>query len=270
MDNRPIGVFDSGLGGLTAVKALKKLLPHEDIVYFGDTGRVPYGSRSKETLMRFTRQNLAFLRTHDVKCVIVACGTVSSVVLPSLREELPVVGVIEPSVKKAAALSQNRKIGALATTAAIRGGSYQAALRRAAPDAEVTATDAPLLVPIVENGRTALGDIVAETLVAEYLAPHRAAGVDTLLLGCTHYPLLRDIVQQVMGDGVNLVDVGAEAAGEMAELLAARGIGAAPERTGNAAFYVSDDADGFAQNASLFLGERVDGCVFLVDSGAFL
>lgn len=270
MDNRPVGVFDSGLGGLTAVKALKKHMPNEDIVYFGDTARVPYGTRTKEVLVKFASQNFAFLRTHDVKCVIVACGTISSEVLPKYSYDLPVTGVVGASAKTAAALTKNRRVGVIATQAAIRGKGYEQALLAADPGIAVTSTAAPLLVPIIENGRVHPGDIIPETLVAEYLTPHKEAGIDTLILGCTHYPLLMDIVRKFMGNTVNIVDSGAAAASEASKTLFGSNLCADTQRIGSCSFHVSDNAEGFIESAGLFLGEDVRDRVFTVDSRLFM
>ena len=191
MDNRPIGVFDSGLGGLTAVKALRRLLPGEDLIYFGDTARVPYGGRSRETLLKYARQDIAFLRSFDLKAVLIACGTVTSTSLDTLRKDndLPVLGVVEPSCREALAATNNKKIGMIATLASARSGAYERTLKGLDADVQVVSQPCPLFVPLVENGRFRQGDVVIETVAREYLTPLMEAGVDTLILGCTHYPL---------------------------------------------------------------------------------
>ena len=201
MDNRPIGVFDSGLGGLTAVRELAAQMPNETLIYFGDTGRVPYGGRSRDTIIRYARQDVAFLRTFDLKAVVVACGTVSATALPQLQAEqdIPVFGVVEPTARQAAEETRNQKIGLIATRATIRTGAYERAIARLDPAAAVYPLACPLFVPLVENGRTQPGDVVIETVAAEYLAPLKEAGVDTLVLGCTHYPLLREVIGGFMG-----------------------------------------------------------------------
>ena len=188
MDHRPIGVFDSGLGGLTAVRELRRLLPGEDIIYFGDTGRVPYGSRSREILVRYARQDVAFLRTFDLKAIVVACGTVSTTALEVLVREndIPVWGVVEPAAQAAAQATRNGRVGLIGTQATIRSGAYERQIAQENPAIQVLTGACPLFVPLVENGRFRPGDIVAETVAAEYLAPMREAGVDTLVLGCTH------------------------------------------------------------------------------------
>ena len=192
MDQRPIGVFDSGLGGLTAVRELCRLLPGEDVVYFGDTGRVPYGSRSRETIIKYARQDVAFLRTFDLKAILIACGTVSTTALDVLSAEnpIPVMGVVEPAARAAARLTRSGNIGLIGTQTSVRSGAYERAIQAENPAVRVIGQPCPLFVPLVENGRFRPGDIVIETVAAEYLAPLKAAGVDTLVLGCTHYPLL--------------------------------------------------------------------------------
>ena len=216
MDNRPIGVFDSGMGGLTAVRELAALLPHEQLIYFGDTGRVPYGGRSRNTIIRYARQDVAFLRSFDLKAIVVACGTVSTTALPILQAEaegFPIFGVVESTARQAADATRNGKIGLIATRASIRTGAYQAVITRLRPEAQVSALACPLFVPLVENGRTQPGDVVIETVAAEYLAPLKAEGVDTLVLGCTHYPLLKEVIRNFMGADVTLIDSGDGAGG---------------------------------------------------------
>ena len=217
MDTRPIGVFDSGLGGLTAVRELRQLLPSENIIYFGDTARVPYGGRSAEILLKYARQDVRFLRSHDIKAILVACGTVSTTALPQLRQEsdIPILGVVEPACRRAAAVTRNRRVGLIATAASVRSGAYQRSLRQLDPDIAVTAKACPLFVPLVENGRFRRGDVVIETVAREYLEPLRREGLDTLILGCTHYPLLTDIIGDIMGPGVTLINTGEEAAWEL-------------------------------------------------------
>ena len=221
MDNRPIGVFDSGLGGLTGVRELRRRLPHENIVYFGDTGRVPYGSRSPETILQYARQDIAFLLSKDVKCIMAACGTVSSTYPAAEAEKLPVpyLGVVDAAAREAAFSTRNRRIGVIGTAATIRSRSYEALLRRLVPGVEITARPCPLFVPLVENGRFRPGDVVAETVATEYLEPFQDAGVDTLVLGCTHYPLLRSLLRKVVGEKVTLVNPAYETSQALCRLL---------------------------------------------------
>lgn len=257
LNPKSIGVFDSGLGGLTAVRQLRRLMPSENIIYFGDTARVPYGNRSRETLLQYARQDLRFLRTFNLKAVVIACGTVSTNCLETLREEScwPITGVVEPAVERAAAVTRSGKIGLVATRASVASGAYERVFRRADPALEVHALACPLFVPLVEEGRYRPGDVVIETVAREYLTPLVEAGVDTLVLGCTHYPLLSEVIGGVMGPGVTLVDVGAEAARACRDLLAA-GDALAERETGSARFYTSDRAVNFQRLAALFLGEE--------------
>lgn len=271
MDNRPIGVFDSGLGGLTTVRELARLLPGEDIIYFGDTGRVPYGSRSKDTIIRYARQDVAFLNTFELKAIVIACGTVSTTALEVLAAEnkIPVLGVVEPAVRVAAGHSKNGKIGLIGTEASIRSGAYERALARLRPEAKVHPKACPLFVPLVENGRFKPGDAVAELVVAEYLQELKDDGVDTLVMGCTHYPLLRPAVGAFMGPEVRLIDAGGACARQVADLLEETDALNGKSGGGQHRYFVSDSVDGFARLASLFLGEDVSGDVEQVDITAF-
>lgn len=266
MDHRPIGVFDSGLGGLTAVRELRRLLPGEDIIYFGDTGRVPYGSRSREILVRYARQDVAFLRTFDLKAIVVACGTVSTTALEVLVREndIPVWGVVEPAAQAAAQATRNGRVGLIGTQATIRSGAYERQIAQENPAIQVLTGACPLFVPLVENGRFRPGDIVAETMAAEYLAPMREAGVDTLVLGCTHYPLLMEIIGACMGPEVALINVGATCAAAVAERLRAMDA-LNPGGAGESRFYVSDSVEGFSRLASTFLQRDVQEAVTQVD-----
>ena len=250
MDNRPIGVFDSGLGGLTGVRELRKRLPHEEIVYFGDTGRVPYGSRSPETILQYARQDIAFLLSQNVKCIMAACGTVSSTY---------------PAAREAAFATRNRRIGVIGTAATIRSRSYETLLRKLVPGVEITARPCPLFVPLVEAGYVDHSEKekqqVTRLVIAQYLTEVRDAGVDTLILGCTHYPLLKTMIGEFMGQSVTLVDPAKTAAHHLERMLSERGLRAAQENEGQAHFYVSDVPDSFVQTADLFLGEYKGGPV---------
>ena len=236
MDNRPIGVFDSGLGGLTGVKELRKRLPHENIVYFGDTGRVPYGSRSPETILQYARQDIAFLLSQNVKCIMAACGTVSSIYPAAEAAKLPT----------------------------IRSRSYETLLRKLVPGVEITARPCPLFVPLVEAGYVDHSspdkEQITKLVIAQYLTEVRDAGVDTLILGCTHYPLLKAMIGEFMGRNVVLVDPAKTAAHHLERTLSERGL-RADHPAGQAHFYVSDTPDSFAQTADLFLGEYKGGPV---------
>lgn len=268
MDRRPIGVFDSGLGGLTAVRELTHLLPGEDIIYFGDTGRVPYGSRSRDTIIKYARQDVAFLRTFDLKAIVIACGTVSTTALDILSREnpIPIMGVVYPAAAEAAAATCNGSIGLIGTQATIRTRAYEGAIAQRLPSAEMIALPCPLLVPLVENGRFRPGDNVVEQVVAEYLAPIKAANVDTLVLGCTHYPLLADVIGAYMGPQVTLINSGAACARQVVSLLTETGALAREDgRTGQRRYFVSDREEGFSALASIFLGQDVRGDVEQVD-----
>ena len=247
MDQRPIGVFDSGLGGLTAVHSLWRILPEEDLIYFGDTARVPYGSRSREAILKYARQDVRFLRSFDLKAILIACGTVTTTSLAALQAEndLPMVGVVEPTCRRAVLMTQNKRVGLIA----------MAALRRLDPEVTVFSRACPLFVPLAEAGRIRRGDVVIETVAREYLTPLKNAGVDTLILGCTHYPLLTDVIGDVMGPGVELVSAGEESAFELKRMLKARELRADERRRGETEFYVSDRVEDFERTASLFLQE---------------
>ncbi len=266
MDQRPIGVFDSGLGGLTALRELRRILPGEELVYFGDTGRVPYGTKGRETILRYARQDVAFLRTFDPKAIVVACGTVSANALKELQEEngLPIFAVVTPAAQAAVETTRNKRVGLIGTSASIRSGAYEREMARLDPEIRVTAQACPLFVPLVENGRFRPGDRVAELVVEEYLAPIKDAGVDTLVLGCTHYPLLIDTIRSFMGPQVTLIDTGAVCANHAAGVLKERGLLARREK-GSYRCFVSDSTEDFAHLASIFLGEPVEGEVQRVE-----
>ena len=259
MDNRPIGVFDSGLGGLTAVREIRSTLPSENIIYFGDTSRVPYGGRSPETILKYARQDVRFLRTFDVKAILVACGTVSSNALPRLATEndLPVFGVVEAACRRAAQVTRNRRIGLIATAASVGSGAYERGIHAIDSGLTVCSRPCPLFVPLVENGRFRPGDCVIETVAREYLAPMREKGVDTLILGCTHYPLLTEVIAGIMGPAVQLINTGAEAARELKEALERQS--ALADGEGSAVFYTSDAPEGFGALARQFLQQDVRG-----------
>ncbi len=260
MSELPIGVFDSGLGGLTAVRELIRLLPGENIVYFGDTARVPYGSRSEDTIRTFASQDLRFLLSQQVKAVLVACGTVSSVALPELQRmtDVPVVGVVQPTAVAAAHATKNRKIGILGTAATVKSGSYQEAIAAVDPEISVTAKACPLFVPLVENGY--LEGEITRLAATEYITPLKEAGVDTVILGCTHYPLLKPVLAELFGPEVTLIDSGRQAALELAEVLRQnRGLSSAPQGTHR--YYVSDTVSNFSAIAGMFLHQNIDGKV---------
>jgi glutamate racemase len=254
-DPRPIGVFDSGLGGLTAVRALMQVLPSESIVYFGDTARLPYGSKSRATVIRFSLEIARFLLHHDIKCLLVACNTASSHALAELesRLEVPVVGVIDPAVRASLAASPNGRIGVIGTLGTVGSNAYPRAIQKLKPEARVVSHACPLLVPLIEEGW--LAHPVTRSVAAEYLDPLRGADLESLILGCTHYPLIAPLLGDLMGARVRLIDSGAEAARALAELLGSRAmLGAGPPVH---RFFVSDRPSQFDRIAEAFLGRAI-------------
>ena len=266
MNNDAIGVFDSGLGGLTAVKELNEILPNENIIYFGDTARIPYGTRSKETILKYANQDINFLKNHKVKMIIAACGTVSSVIgTQNSSAGMPFTGVLIPAVQAACGATRTGKIGVIGTQATIKSGSYGKAIRTIRPDTFVVGNSCPMFVPLVENGFIGRDNQVAKLVAKQYLAPILAENVDTLILGCTHYPLLQDIIADIMGDKVTLISPGEEAAKYASAILTEKELLSERTERGKNEFYVSDSIDLFADSAKIFLGHTVDGDVNKVD-----
>ncbi len=261
MNNNAIGVFDSGLGGLSAVKEMLKAMPNENIVYFGDTGRVPYGNRSKDTIRRYAIQDANFLLTHNVKMVIAACGTVSSVA-PDLEDVLkvPYTGVVLPTCYTALKVTKNGKIGVIGTSATINSHSYKARIEQKNPDIEVFEQDCPLFVPLVENGFIDRNDMVVKLIVERYMKGLKDAGVDTVILGCTHYPILKDAIADFMGESVTLIDSGKETALYTKKVLEEKGLVNTDNSEKSAQFFVSDTPDNFEKIASLFLSKDMNNC----------
>jgi glutamate racemase len=253
-DPRPIGVFDSGLGGLTSVRELFRTLPAESVAYFGDTARLPYGSKSKETVTRFALEIAHFLERQNVKCLLVACNTASSYALEALqrRLDIPVVGVIEPAVRAAVAASPHGRIGVTGTLGTVGSGAYLKAIAAVAPGAAVISRACPLFVPLIEEGW--IQHPVTRTVAEEYLLELRAGNLESLILGCTHYPLIAPMIADLM-PGVVLIDSGAEAAREVARLLGERGqLSAGPPEHH---FFISDEPRHFKQIAQAFLGREL-------------
>ena len=265
MDNRAIGVFDSGFGGLTAVKELMRLLPKESIVYFGDTGRVPYGTKSNETIIRYTQDDIRFLTTFDLKAIIIACGTASTIALPVVRKSCPVplVGVAAPAVRAAVRATKNGRIGIIGTPGTIQSGAYELLIKKQDSTIFTVSRSCPLFVPLAENGWT--DNEVAYLTAKEYLQPMKDAGVDTLIMGCTHYPLLVRTIARVMGDGVTLINPGAETAREAAEHLRKNDMLADGTSREQYRFFSSDCVDSFVQLGSRFLERPIDGQVHRID-----
>ncbi|MBI5527367.1 MAG: glutamate racemase [Deltaproteobacteria bacterium] len=254
----PIGIFDSGVGGLTVAREVFKILPAEAVVYFGDVGRSPYGGRSKEIIAQFTAQDVAFLTEHRVKFVICACNTASAVALHEVagRHCVPMVGVIEPGARAAAARTRAGRVGVIGTTATINSDAYARTIRGIDPAVKVFSVACPLFVPLAEEGYI---EREATRLIArDYLKTMRDVGIDTLILGCTHYPLLRSVIAEAMGDGVALIDSGEETARAARDALVAGGLLRGGEAPGEHTFYVSDVPEKFTQVAARFLGTMID------------
>ncbi|MBF0122475.1 MAG: glutamate racemase [Candidatus Omnitrophica bacterium] len=252
--DRPIGVFDSGIGGLTVVQEITRLLPNEQIVYFGDTARVPYGTKSKESVIRFSRDNMNVLLRHNVKMVVVACNTSTSWALNILKREyaIPVIGVIEPGSRRAVAATRRKRIGVIATPSTVNSRKYEETILRMARGAKVFQKACPLFVPLVEEGWQE--HRVTEAVAMEYLAAMKKNGVDTLILGCTHYPLLKTVLQKVMGRGVTLVDSAVETAHEVQNLLEKQKLMRQNQHPPKHQFLVSDEPEHFRVVAKRFLG----------------
>lgn len=255
----PIGIFDSGLGGLTVAAALRDALPHEDLIYLGDTARVPYGTRSPATVVRYARHNVAFLRKHGVKLVVVACNTVSAHGLDGLADgsHVPIVGVIRPGARAALQVSKGGPVAVLGTPGTVRSGAYVQAIHELDPEREVLQIACPLFVPLVEEGW--LEHPVTTMVAREYLAPLRGTSVDTIILGCTHYPLLRDtlaaVSAEILGRPVTLVDSASAVAADVAALLANGRLAREDETPGGRRFCVTDAPDRVGDVASRFWGE---------------
>lgn len=269
-DNRPIGVFDSGLGGLTSVRVLEKILPGERIVYFGDTGRVPYGTRSKETIIKYSMDDLAFLLKCDVKAVLVACGTVSSIALETLSAmtQVPVIGVVTPACDRAcsAALEQEYgkkgNIAVLGTQATAKNGAYEAQIKRNGDEFNVMTVACPMFVPLVENGYINDGNIITVEIAKEYISKLSDFSPSSLILGCTHYPIIRSNIEracrEVLGYCPYIVDAGGCAADAIKEKMT-RDCTLSDGKNGGSSFYVSDETQNFTEIASRFLGRSISG-----------
>lgn len=259
--NAPIGVFDSGLGGLTALRRLQKDLPGEDLIYFGDTARVPYGGRDRETLLHYARTDIALLQSYGVKAVLVACGTVSSVILESIKAEydIPLVGVVDSAAEAAAHATRNGKVGIWGTAASIGSGAYAKRLAERGI-ADTVAVPCPKLVPLIEGGHTDPEDAEAREAVREYLAPVLESGADTLILGCTHYPLLAEVIRREAGEQLQLIDVGAESICALEKALDQRGL-LRDGGEGHCRFLVSGAPAAFEQGGGRFLKQELSGKV---------
>jgi glutamate racemase len=252
---KAIGIFDSGIGGLTVLKEIVAKLPDENIIYLGDTARVPYGIRSAETVTRYSFENTRFLLAQEIKMLVVACNTATAVSLDEVKKEfpLPVIGVLEPGARAAVRATRTRKVGVIGTEATIGSGAYEKAIKKLAADVEVHSRACPLFVSLAEEGWT--DNDVAELVARKYLAPLQGTGIDTLVLGCTHYPLLKTVIRKAIGSGITLIDSATETAGEVAEVLEklkwrGNGKGEAIRK-----YYVTDTPARFEKIGKLFLGD---------------
>ena len=262
MDSRPIGVFDSGLGGLTAVRQLMLELPGEQIIYFGDTGRVPYGTRSAETITKYARQDIQFLLQFDIKAIMIACNTADATARQAIAGEypVPIFGVAEPSARAAVAATKNEKVGLIGTTATIGTKIYERLMKAMRPTVQVMPRACPLLVPMVENGRIHRGDTVIETLVAEYLQPLKDWGCDTLVLGCTHYPWIQKNIARIYPD-LHIINPSSIIVDTIREIIQERDMAAKGSSFENI-FYASDLSENFVNMIdSIFEGEDEDARV---------
>lgn len=271
MSSRPIGVFDSGVGGLTVLRALRAALPAEDFIYLGDTARLPYGTKSGESVVRYSLQAADALVARDIKCLVIACNTASAVALALLRERLaplPVIGVLEPGARAACTASESGRIAVIATEGTVQGGAYQRAIHAIRPEARVIAQACSLFVALAEEGWTE-GPLV-EGIVRRYFDPifagPRAEHPDCLVLGCTHFPVLKGVMQQVVGAGVAIVDSAETTAHAVRGLLGASELSANGERRGRSKLLATDGSARFARVGSAFYGEPVDAhAVEIVD-----
>lgn len=257
MNSKPIGVFDSGIGGLTVVKALRKIMPLEDIIYFGDTARVPYGSKSPQTITQFAFQDAHFLITRQVKLIIVACHSVSSVCLEDLRKKfnLPIIGVIEPGVKAAVRTTKNNRVGVIGTHATILSGAYERIIKKLNSRIEIVAKPTPLFVPLVEEGW--ISHPITYQIAKIYLAPMMTEDIDTLLLGCTHYPLLKNTIKKASGNKIKIVDASLETALETRRVLENYNLTNQKKKPALLRFYLSDLTPHFPEIGQRFLGTEL-------------
>ncbi|MEA2031585.1 MAG: glutamate racemase [candidate division Zixibacteria bacterium] len=268
----PIGLFDSGVGGLTVFREVTRILPAENIVYFGDVGRYPYGGRSKEIITKFTRQDIAFLQEHNVKLIISACNSVSSVALEKVREDydIEIIGVIEPGARAAVEQTKNGRIGVIGTNATIDSNAYARVIHGISSNVRVFSLACPLFVPLAEEGY--IDKHATYEIASDYLKTMHDVGIDTLVLGCTHYPLLKPVLAEVMGNNVTLIDSGKETAREALKCLSDSNLlvknnTATPTRIGEHKFYVSDVPEKFSNIAARFLGYHIENVTRVDISG---
>lgn len=257
LTNRPIGIFDSGIGGLTVLKEILRVLPHENTIYLGDTARVPYGIRSPETVIRYSFENTKFLSFKDIKILVIACNTASSVSLDAIksRVSIPVIGVIEPGAKAAAKATMSKKIGVIGTEATIKSTAYTKAIKAIDEQVEVFGLACPLFVPLVEEGWTE--GHIAEIIAGKYLADLKGKDIDTIVLGCTHYPLLKKVIAEVMGSGIRLIDSAVEISQEIRGILENLGIKRDKKSPAFREYYVTDSPERFLKVGEQFLGQQI-------------
>jgi glutamate racemase len=256
MKNLAIGVFDSGVGGLTVLKEVRALLPQEQIIYLGDTARVPYGNRSPYTVTKYTLENALFLLTRGIKMLVIACNTASALSLNVIKKKLPipVIGVIEAGAREAVAHTEKGRIGIIGTNATVRSKAYEKAVYRINPSIEVMSRSCPLFVPIVEEGLER--DRVAQVMARKYLGDLKKVDLDVLVMGCTHYPMLEPVIAKVMGKGIRIVNTGRETAKEARELLERRALLRSRARA-STEYFVTDAPEAFREVGSRFLGEPI-------------
>jgi glutamate racemase len=254
----PIGVFDSGMGGLTVVREMIRQLPHESIIYFGDTARVPYGPKSPDTILRYSREITTYLQDEGVKALVIACNTATAHALPALRREfkMPIIGVIEPGARAAAAATKTKRVGVIGTAGTIKSRAYEKEIIKLLPDAQVTVQACALFVPLVEEGW--VDTEPTRAIARNYLAPLVSAEVDTLVLGCTHYPLMKTVIGNVVGREVRLIDSAHETASETGAILNATGLANTSPNEARYRFIASDAPDTFLALAQRFLGSPID------------
>ena len=271
--NEPIGIFDSGIGGLTVVKQLTKLLPNENFIYFGDTARVPYGTRSNRLIKQYAIEDTAFLQQFNIKSLVVACNSVSAVAVDLLQTivDIPLTGVILPGVEGAIQTTKNSKIGIIGTTATIKSGAYEKRLKEINPDVTVYGQACPMLVHLVEEGW--IDEEITKLTIIKYLGPLLEKSIDTIILGCTHFPVVSDLIQEVVGPEITLIDSGKETAKKVKQILETSGLSRKVSTPGKFEFYVSDIPDKFDEVGTLFLGRpvvkanHVDFDNFLMEQG---
>ena len=254
---KPIGIFDSGIGGLTVLKEIIREIPDEDTIYLGDTARVPYGIRSAETVIRYAFENTRFLFSKDIKLLVVACNTASSVSLDAIvkHTSIPVIGVIEPGAKAAVETTQKGKVGVIGTQATVQSGAYARAIQRRDAGIEVTSLACPLFVPLVEEGW--IDGPIVRMIVEKYLKDIKTEGIDTVVLGCTHYPLLKGVISEVMGSGVTLIDSAVETSHEVHNVLKKFDLRGTQEESARREFYVTDSPERFLKVGEKFIGQTM-------------